>query len=117
MIFEELALIMGDGSDSDNTPLVAPNKQLRTRRKMAVPRKVTVEVDREEGQAKRSKPTRKRTTSQVLENITTDLEVPPKKRKRACKPEPVYIIPDVEKKATTFRGRLGTNYVWYLFLT
>ena len=77
---------------------------------MADPKKVAAEVDRKEGQAKRSKPTRKRTTSQVLENTVTDSEAPPKKRKRACKPEPVYIIPDVEKKATTFRGRLGTNY-------
>ncbi|KIJ18576.1 hypothetical protein PAXINDRAFT_110020 [Paxillus involutus ATCC 200175] len=34
-------------------------------------------------------------------------EGPPKKRKRAAKPEPVYVIPDVEKKETTFRGRLG----------
>ena len=31
----------------------------------------------------------------------------PSKRKRGPPPEPVYIIPDVEKKRTTFRGRLG----------
>ncbi|KDQ57434.1 hypothetical protein JAAARDRAFT_113368, partial [Jaapia argillacea MUCL 33604] len=30
----------------------------------------------------------------------------PRKR-RAPKPEPVYVIPDVEKKSTTFKGRLG----------
>ncbi|CAA7260569.1 unnamed protein product [Cyclocybe aegerita] len=29
------------------------------------------------------------------------------KRKRAPIPEPVYVIPDVEKKETTFKGRLG----------
>ena len=29
------------------------------------------------------------------------------KRKRKVKEEPVYIIPDVEKKTTTFKGRLG----------
>lgn len=31
----------------------------------------------------------------------------PSKRKRGPYLEPVYIIPDVEKKRTTFRGRLG----------
>jgi hypothetical protein len=31
----------------------------------------------------------------------------PSKRKRGPYLEPVYIIPDVEKKKTTFRGRLG----------
>ncbi len=31
------------------------------------------------------------------------------KRQRKLKPEPVYIIPDVEKKETTFRGRLGAG--------
>ncbi|OAX39787.1 UV-endonuclease UvdE [Rhizopogon vinicolor AM-OR11-026] len=30
-----------------------------------------------------------------------------KKRQRALKPEPVYDIPEVERKETTFRGRLG----------
>ena len=29
------------------------------------------------------------------------------RNKRTPKPEPVYIIPDVERKETTFRGRLG----------
>ncbi|KAF4597939.1 hypothetical protein EYR38_006331 [Pleurotus pulmonarius] len=31
----------------------------------------------------------------------------PRKKKRAPKPEPVYVIPDVEKRMTTFKGRLG----------
>src|SRR5258708_39754941 len=30
-------------------------------------------------------------------------------RQRKLKPEPVYIIPDVEKKETTCRGRLGAG--------
>lgn len=40
------------------------------------------------------------------------VEEPPqrKKRKRNHKPDPVYDIPDVERKETTFHGRLG----WYL---
>lgn len=33
------------------------------------------------------------------------------KRTRERKPSPVYIIPDVEKKETTFKGRLGASYV------
>ncbi|KAG5221582.1 UV-endonuclease UvdE-domain-containing protein [Salix suchowensis] len=31
----------------------------------------------------------------------------PRKKKRAPKLEPVYVIPDVEKRTTTFKGRLG----------
>lgn len=33
----------------------------------------------------------------------------PSKRKRGPHLEPVYIIPDLEKKKTTFRGRLGEH--------
>ncbi|KAG1890108.1 UV-endonuclease UvdE-domain-containing protein [Suillus subluteus] len=36
-----------------------------------------------------------------------DGQPPKKKRKRAPKTEPVYAIPEVERKETTFRGRLG----------
>lgn len=58
------------------------------------------------GGTKRSRS--KRTTSQSTVAGSEEL---PKKRKRARKPEPVYVIPDVEKKETTFRGRLGTSFV------
>ena len=106
------------GSESDLTPLEdqVPKKQ-RAQRKTAARKRVAVEdeqMSREEGQVTRSK-SRKRT--QVLENAANDSEVPLKKRKRACKPELVYIIPDVKKKATTFRGRLGKNDVCYLSAT
>jgi len=39
--------------------------------------------------------------------------VPGKKprRKQAPKSEPVYVIPDVEHKETTFKGRLGSYYL------
>lgn len=101
------------GDESDLTPLedevAVPKKLLRTRRKKAAPE--SEQMTGEEGHAKRSKPTRKRTTSQALENTVTGSEVHPKKRRRAGKPEPVYIIADVEKKATTFRGRLGTDHL------
>ncbi|KAF9462423.1 UV-endonuclease UvdE-domain-containing protein [Collybia nuda] len=33
--------------------------------------------------------------------------LPHKKKPRKIKPEPIYIIPDVERKETTFKGRLG----------
>ncbi len=38
--------------------------------------------------------------------------VPKKKprKKRSPKPEPTYIIPEVERKTTTFKGRLGAFY-------
>ncbi|KAG0694069.1 UV-endonuclease UvdE-domain-containing protein, partial [Suillus ampliporus] len=36
-----------------------------------------------------------------------DEQPPKKKRKNAPKVEPVYVIPEVERKETTFRGRLG----------
>ena len=54
-----------------------------------------------------SKPKRKNAPGDSSE----DESVPEKKlrnrNKRAAKPEPVYIIPDVERKETTYRGRLG----------
>lgn len=111
-IDDGLALVMED--ESDLTPLEdeveTPKKRPRTRRK-APSKNIPVEGSK----SRNIHGARKRTTSQVVENATTDSEkVPPKKRKRACKSEPVYIIPDVEKKVTTFRGRLGTKYIFYL---
>lgn len=60
------------------------------------------------------KPTkRKRKTKQMdSEDSGEPEEVPEQPAKKARKPrapktEPVYIIPDVERKETTFRGRLG----------
>ncbi len=41
---------------------------------------------------------------------TTVQPSPKKKRKpREPKPDPVYVIPDVEKKTTSFHGRLGAQ--------
>jgi len=36
-----------------------------------------------------------------------EVEAPKPKRKKRVVEEPVYVIPDVETKSTTFRGRLG----------
>lgn len=116
-IDEGLALVMGDESDltplEDEDEVEASKKHTRTRKKKATPKGVAVEGSN----SRNTRGARKRTRSQAVENTATDSEVPPRKRKRACKPEPVYIIPDVEKKVTTFRGRLGTKYVCYIIFT
>lgn len=57
---------------------------------------------------KQSKATKKRKapfTDNDAESF--DGQPPKKKHKRAPKAEPVYVIPEVERKETTFRGRLG----------
>lgn len=114
-IDEGLALVMED--ESDLTPLEdeveTPKKHPRIRKKKATPKNVAVEGSK----SRNTRGARKRTTSQAVENIVTDSEAPPKKRKRARKPEPVYIIPDVEQKVTTFRGRLGMKHVCYHIFT
>lgn len=50
----------------------------------------------------------KKTMTKKSETTVSEA-VPPSKRKRMPRPEPVYIISDVEKKETTFRGRLGVE--------
>ncbi|KAG2015431.1 endonuclease Uve1 [Coprinopsis cinerea AmutBmut pab1-1] len=55
-------------------------------------------------------PARKRktkTASRHGDEAYEDEQPKPNKRKRKVREEPVYIIPDVEKKTTTFKGRLG----------
>jgi UV DNA damage endonuclease len=50
----------------------------------------------------------KKRQAPLMDNAELSDDQPPKKkRKRAPKPEPVYVIPEVERKKTTFRGRLG----------
>ncbi|EIW83196.1 UV-endonuclease UvdE [Coniophora puteana RWD-64-598 SS2] len=55
------------------------------------------------------KRSRKRKASAPEDSVIEGEEVAPKKKRkpRAPKPEPVYVIPDVEKKESTFKGRLG----------
>ncbi|KAF9227195.1 UV-endonuclease UvdE [Gyrodon lividus] len=112
-------VIQGMEEEPDLTPaedeVEAPKERAKSRRKKATNQKVTPNADKSakgEGlslaTAKKSK---KRKRSQVADNAPTleSEEAPPKKkkRKRATKLDPVYIIPDVERKETTFRGRLG----------
>lgn len=69
-----------------------------------------VEQQEPEGIKKRNRRTPgKKRKAEVQMNEDGDEIVPRKKprRKRSPKPEPSYIIPDVERKTTTFKGRLG----------
>lgn len=108
---EQVALVMED--ESDLTPLEdeVPKQPPHARRKKATPKMVAVE-DEQVPNVSMSRGARKRT--QIVDNAEDEPGVPSNKRKRACKPEPVYIIPDVEKKQTTFRGRLGIAFATYL---
>lgn len=56
---------------------------------------------------------KKRKKSKKEELSEENGEFSPKKsprKKREPMPEPIYVIPDVEKKETTFKGRLGTFF-------
>jgi UV DNA damage endonuclease len=61
--------------------------------------------------AKKKLKKRERSTKKAEVQVNEDSEelVPGKKphKKRASNSEPVYVIPDVERKETTFKGRLG----------
>ncbi|KAH0589098.1 hypothetical protein H2248_004869 [Termitomyces sp. 'cryptogamus'] len=48
-----------------------------------------------------------RVTNGVEDIGDGEFKTPKSPRKRQRKPEPVYVIPDVEIKTTTFKGRLG----------
>jgi UV DNA damage endonuclease len=95
----EMAVSVDIGNDL-NTPIVCGGAQLGER---------TEEEDLPPGEGKRSK-TRKRKKKSKEAQVAEDggeAGTPKKRRKRQPKPEPEYIIPDVECKETTFKGRLG----------
>lgn len=74
------------------------------------PQEEGVEQQETEEIRKRSRRTPgKKRGAEVQVNEDGDEIVPRKKprKKRSPKPEPSYIIPDVERKTTTFKGRLG----------
>lgn len=57
---------------------------------------------------KGTRPKSKKRQAPLMDNTELFDEQPPKKkRRRTSKPEPVYVIPEVERKETTFHGRLG----------
>jgi len=77
-------------------------------------RKKDVNVSPAEVESTPPKTKRRRATSKKTGTDITDsqdyMENPQRsKRKSQPKPEPVYDIPDVEKRETSFRGRLGSE--------
>ncbi|KIK92663.1 hypothetical protein PAXRUDRAFT_829736 [Paxillus rubicundulus Ve08.2h10] len=115
--------------ESDLTPLEdqveVPKKRAKARRKrISTSQGASLKADKSGGGNVKLSPAmgtnsdkiseaKKRKRSHDVDDAATlergELEEPLrlKRRKRPAKPEPVYIIPDVEKKETTFRGRLG----------
>jgi UV DNA damage endonuclease len=79
----------------------SPKKKARTGNKAG-----NAEEEGTDGSAKKK---RKRASPKkaVVEGEEGESPVKKVRKPRAPKPEPVYIIPDVEKRETTFRGRLG----------
>lgn len=75
--------------DEDSDVVVVPKKTKR----------------RTKSQAKKRKGSQLN-TDEAEEDGGQEASASPRK-KRAPKPEPVYVIPDVEKRMTTFQGRLG----------
>ncbi|KAH7927536.1 UV-endonuclease UvdE [Leucogyrophana mollusca] len=100
--------------DETRTPSI-PNSRRKTapkREAESTPGSNTEDEEDSEGSAapsRRTKP-KKRNASQIeVDQASYSSEDPPKRKRkiRAPKPEPVYVIPDVERKETTFHGRLG----------
>lgn len=87
-----------DGEQSDLTPVPSPSTEAPPKRK---------------GKGKTKSATKKRKTAaevegeQGAEGPDGEVKVKKTRKPRAPKPEPVYVIPDVERKETTFKGRLG----------
>ncbi|KAF9529262.1 UV-endonuclease UvdE-domain-containing protein [Crepidotus variabilis] len=86
------------------TPKVVSVKRKRT----VVEATEIVEATSQVSDAEQS-PKKKRTKKAKAVVDTEEFQESPSKpkRKRQPKPEPMYVIPDVEKKKTTFKGRLG----------
>ncbi|KAJ3842823.1 UV-endonuclease UvdE-domain-containing protein [Lentinula raphanica] len=57
--------------------------------------------------AKRTKKTARKIKVDIDEEGYEDTKVKKTRKPRKPKPEPVYVIPDVERRETKFRGRLG----------
>lgn len=70
-------------------------------------------VDAEDSPTKKTPTKRARKMAQDAATAATEgdspVKTPRKRQARAPKPEPVYVIPDVEKLETTFKGRLGQS--------
>jgi UV DNA damage endonuclease len=110
-----------EAEDSDNfepgeedPDLPKPQAQKRKRKASKSPKKA-VEPTEEDSEPQKPKAKRaKRKASQSPKKSQAkdgaegeEVAGSPKKRRRKVQEEVVYVIPDVEKKTTTFRGRLG----------
>ncbi|KAG6857694.1 hypothetical protein H0H87_004110 [Tephrocybe sp. NHM501043] len=70
-------------------------------------RQSTPSTKDQEDVLKHEKSLRRRNQSKKVADEDGDVQTSQPRKKRQPKPEPVYIIPDVERKVTTFKGRLG----------
>lgn len=92
------------------TNLATPSS-INTRKSL---KRKKVQVDDVSPPAEPPKAKRKRETSRKTSTDITD-SIENLQRKRQAKPEPVYDIPDVEKRETSFRGRLGIENFYHCF--
>jgi hypothetical protein len=60
---------------------------------------------------KRRRATSRKPGTDITDSQDSVKNPPRSKRKNQPKPEPVYDIPDVEKRETSFRGRLGKEFL------
>ncbi|KAH8834928.1 UV-endonuclease UvdE-domain-containing protein [Flagelloscypha sp. PMI_526] len=63
--------------------------------------------EEEEEEAPVRKKRKGKATIQAVKDMDSPIPKAKVPRKRLPKPEPVYVIPDVERRTTTFKGRLG----------
>lgn len=94
-------------------PFPVPDPTLKRKRPVDV-----VVINSDEGSSKSAeesvtnrpvKKRKKKATKKLESDPVSEGTLTQQKRQRKSKPEPVYVIPDVEKKETTFRGRLGAG--------
>ncbi|KAK6908725.1 UV damage endonuclease UvdE [Kwoniella mangroviensis CBS 8886] len=95
----------------------SPKKRTPKKKATATPKKTKVKVEEGEGEgegeeetpkkAKKVTPKKSRIAKDEPEYDEDGNEIVKKKRKPKVYPKKVYEIPDVERKTTTFRGRLG----------
>jgi UV DNA damage endonuclease len=64
-----------------------------------------------------SSPGKEKRSRKVTAADDDEVLIPKKSRKsRPLKPEPVYVIPEVERRETTFKGRLGTCLLLFIYI-
>jgi hypothetical protein len=102
-------------ADSDEPTLKIKKKKRSPKKKVRTAVKEETEAgveDAADGGVKKKKTPKKRTLATADDGEGTS-PVKKARKPRAPKEEPVYVIPDVEKKKSTFKGRLGTFVLLY----